>query len=54
MLATALPFVLPLKGGSNFRDLGGYRTGDGRLVRRGVVVPAHFVRLVGAHGLPAR
>jgi protein-L-isoaspartate(D-aspartate) O-methyltransferase len=24
----------------------------GRLVRRGVVVPAHFVRLVGAHGLP--
>jgi protein-tyrosine phosphatase len=37
MLATALPFVLPLKGGSNFRDLGGYRTGDGRLVRRGVV-----------------
>lgn len=37
MLATALPFVLPLKGGSNFRDLGGYRTGAGRLVRRGVV-----------------
>jgi protein-L-isoaspartate(D-aspartate) O-methyltransferase len=26
----------------------------GRLVRRGVVVPAHFVRLVGAHGLPER
>jgi protein-L-isoaspartate(D-aspartate) O-methyltransferase len=24
----------------------------GRLVRRGVIVPAHFVRLVGAHGLP--
>jgi protein-L-isoaspartate(D-aspartate) O-methyltransferase len=24
----------------------------GRLVRLGVVVPAHFVRLVGAHGLP--
>ena len=26
----------------------------GRLVRRGVLVPAHFVRLVGAHGLPER
>jgi protein-L-isoaspartate(D-aspartate) O-methyltransferase len=26
----------------------------GRLVHRGVVVPAHFVRLVGAHGLPER
>ena len=24
----------------------------GRLVHRGVIVPAHFVRLVGAHGLP--
>jgi len=24
----------------------------GRLVHRGVLVPAHFVRLVGAHGLP--
>jgi protein-L-isoaspartate(D-aspartate) O-methyltransferase len=28
------------------------RKRGGRLVRRGVVVPAHFVRLVGAHGLP--
>jgi protein-L-isoaspartate(D-aspartate) O-methyltransferase len=26
----------------------------GRLVRRDVLVPAHFVRLVGAHGLPER
>jgi protein-tyrosine phosphatase len=33
----ALPFVLPLQGGSNFRDLGGYRTADGRTVRRGAV-----------------
>lgn len=32
-----LPYVLPLEGGSNFRDLGGYRTADGRTVRRGVV-----------------
>ena len=32
-----LPFIVPLKGGSNFRDLGGYRTADGRLVRRGTV-----------------
>lgn len=33
----ALPFVVPLEGGSNFRDLGGYRTAGGRTVRRGVV-----------------
>jgi protein-tyrosine phosphatase len=32
-----LPNVLKLQGGSNFRDLGGYATGDGRTVRRGAV-----------------
>ena len=32
-----LPFVVPLEGGSNFRDLGGYRTADGQTVRRGMV-----------------
>jgi protein-tyrosine phosphatase len=32
-----LPFVVPLEGGSNFRDLGGYATSDGRRVRRGTV-----------------
>jgi protein-tyrosine phosphatase len=37
MLASELPHVVPLQGGSNFRDLGGYRTGDGRRVRRGAV-----------------
>ena len=31
------PHVVPLQGGSNFRDLGGYRTADGRAVRRGGV-----------------
>jgi len=31
------PHVVPLEGGSNFRDLGGYRTRDGRAVRRGAV-----------------
>src|SRR5262245_34837062 len=31
------PHVVPLQGGSNFRDLGGHRTGDGRTVRRGAV-----------------
>jgi protein-L-isoaspartate(D-aspartate) O-methyltransferase len=30
------------------------RKRHGRLVRQGVVVGAHFVRLVGAHGLPER
>ena len=34
---TSLPFVLALQGGSNFRDLGGYRTEDGRTVRRNTV-----------------
>src|SRR6185312_1311436 len=32
-----LPHVVPLQGGSNFRDLGGYRTAQGRIVRRGAV-----------------
>ena len=31
------PFVVPLEGGSNFRDLGGHRTADGATVRRGAV-----------------
>ncbi len=29
--------LLPLQGGQNFRDLGGYRTSDGRTVRWGVL-----------------
>ncbi len=29
--------VLPLEGGSNFRDLGGYQTADGQVVRRGLL-----------------
>lgn len=29
--------LLPLEGGSNFRDIGGYRTRDGRLVKRGLL-----------------
>jgi protein-tyrosine phosphatase len=37
MLDDTLPYVVPLKGGSNFRDLGGYRTADGRAVRRSTV-----------------
>ncbi|MBM3646726.1 MAG: tyrosine-protein phosphatase [Alphaproteobacteria bacterium] len=39
----ANPFVLPLEGGSNFRDLGGYRTADGRTVRpRKIFRSAHL------------
>ena len=34
---TELPFSVPLSGTSNFRDLGGYRTADGKRVRRGMV-----------------
>ncbi len=36
-LPTDFPFVVPLEGGSNFRDLGGYRAAEGRSVRRGLV-----------------
>ena len=35
--AACLPVVIELAGVSNLRDLGGYRTADGRLVRRGLV-----------------
>ena len=33
--ATAWNRVVPLEGGSNFRDLGGYRTASGKTVRKG-------------------
>ena len=32
-----LPYVVPLEGGSNFRDFGGHRAADGAIVRRGLV-----------------
>lgn len=35
--ATAHQRVLPLEGGRNFRDLGGYRTADGHAVKWGVL-----------------
>src|SRR5438105_14187827 len=39
------PYVVPLQGGSNFRDLGGHRTADGRTVRNGAVFrSAHLGR----------
>jgi protein-tyrosine phosphatase len=42
------PFVVPLEGGSNFRDLGGHRTADGATVRRGTVFrSAHLGGLTG-------
>ena len=40
------PQHLPLSGAVNFRDLGGYRTGDGRQVKRGLVFRSdHLSRL---------
>jgi protein-tyrosine phosphatase len=48
MLDDTLPHVVPLKGGSNFRDLGGYRTADGRTIRRRAVFrSAHLGSLTG-------
>jgi len=41
--------VVALEGGSNFRDVGGHRTGDGRLVKRGAVFrSAHLGNLTEA------
>jgi protein-tyrosine phosphatase len=41
--------IVELEGGSNFRDLGGHRTGDGRLVKRGAVYrSAHLGNLTEA------
>lgn len=49
MDTATLPIVVSLEGGSNFRDLGGYRTADGRSVRRGVVFrSAHLGGLTDA------
>jgi protein-tyrosine phosphatase len=43
------PHVVPLEGGSNFRDLGGHRAKDGRTVRRGLVFrSAHLGGLTDA------
>jgi protein-tyrosine phosphatase len=48
MLDNVLPHVVPLTGCSNFRDLGGYRTADGRTVRRRTVFrSAHLGGLTG-------
>lgn len=35
--AQAHPRLLPLQGGQNFRDLGGYHTADGRMVKWGTI-----------------
>ncbi len=43
------PYVVPLEGGSNFRDFGGYRAADGGTVRRGLVFrSAHLGGLTDA------
>ena len=47
-----LPYIVALEGGSNFRDLGGYATADGRTVRRGSVFrSAHLGTLTDADRL---
>lgn len=58
----SLPRVVALEGGSNFRDLGGYATGEGGHVREGMIyrsaamsrfTPADFatVRRLGIHAV---
>ena len=37
MDGSKITYVVPLEGGSNFRDFGGYRTSDGGTARRGLV-----------------
>ena len=52
METVELPHIVSLQGGSNFRDLGGYRTADGRTVRRGSVFrSAHLGGLTDADRL---
>lgn len=36
-MAVSFQRILPLEGGCNLRDLGGYRTSDGRRIRQGVL-----------------
>ncbi|MCU4677617.1 tyrosine-protein phosphatase [Catenovulum sp. 2E275] len=36
-VATSYSKVLPLEGGSNFRDIGGYKTEDGKSVKKGLL-----------------
>jgi protein-tyrosine phosphatase len=52
METVELPYIVSLQGGSNFRDLGGYRTAEGRTVRRGSVFrSAHLGSLTDADRL---
>lgn len=49
MDGSGFPYVVPLEGGSNFRDFGGHRTADGGTVRRGLVFrSAHLGGLTDA------
>jgi protein-tyrosine phosphatase len=43
--------VLPLERGSNFRDLGGYRTADGRHVRWGLIYRSGATPLLSDHDI---
>lgn len=43
--------LLPLEGGRNFRDLGGYRTADGRTVKWGLLFRSGSMASLTAHDL---
>jgi protein-tyrosine phosphatase len=49
MNTSEFPYVVPLEGGSNFRDLGGHKTAGGQTLRRGHVFrSAHLGSLTDA------
>ena len=52
-VAVGLPHIVPVTGGSNFRDIGGYPTVDGKRVRFGLVFRSASTDYLTAADIPA-